>query len=62
MKSVLAHRTIEAPHAWQTNPIRDTTLASELNQNSQNLQNYSDQTFFKVLRDVMKAKYEQVKK
>ena len=26
----------------------------ELNQNSQNLQNYSDQTFFKVLRDVMK--------
>ncbi len=62
MKSVLAHKTIEAPHAWQTNPIRDTTLASELNQNSQNLQNYSEQTFFKVLRDVMKAKYEQVKK
>lgn len=62
MKKVLAHKTIEAPHTWQSNPIRDTTLASELNQKTQNLQNYSDQTFFKVLRNVMKAKYEQFKK
>lgn len=62
MKNVLAHKTIKAPHAWQKNPIGDETLAEELNQKSKNLQNYSDQTFFKVLRDVMKAKYEQVKK
>lgn len=61
MKNVLSHKTIEAPHSWQNNPIKDATLASELNSSSQNLPNYSEQMFLKVLRDVMKAKYLQVK-
>lgn len=60
MKEVLAHKTIEAP-GWAPNPIKDSKLAEEINDKSKNLNNYSDQTFFKVLRDVTKAKYNQVK-
>ena len=61
MKEVLSHKTITVP-GFRANPIKDDTLSGELNEKSRNLQNYSDQAFFKVLRDVMKAKYEQVKK
>lgn len=58
MKEVLAHKVIKVTGI---NPIKDDTLSKELNENSKGLNNYSDQTFFKVLRDVMSAKYEQVK-
>ncbi len=60
MKNVLAHKTIKVPNP-RPNPMKDDTLADELNHRSKNLANYSDQTFFKVLRDVMKTKYNQVK-
>lgn len=59
MREVLAHKKIKVTGI---NPIKDDTLSKELNESSKGLNNYSDQTFFKVLRDVMKAKYEQVKK
>lgn len=59
MREVLAHKLIKVTGI---NPIKDDTLSKELNESSKRLDNYSDQTFFKVLRDVMKAKYEQVKK
>lgn len=58
MREVLAHKVIKVTGI---NPIKDDTLSKELNENSKGLDNYSDQTFFKVLRNVMKAKYEQVK-
>lgn len=59
MREVLAHKVIKVTGI---NPIKDDTLSKELNESSKGLRNYSDQTFFKVLRDVMKTKYEQVKK
>lgn len=60
MKEVLSHKTIVAS-GLRANPIKDDTLSSELNEKSKNLNNYSDEAFFKVLRDVTKAKYQQVK-
>lgn len=59
MREVLAHKIIKVTGI---NPIKDDTLSRELNESSRRLTDYSDQTFFKVLRNVMKAKYEQVKK
>ena len=59
MREVLSHKVIRVTGI---NPIKDDTLSKELNESSKGLSNYSDQTFFKVLRNVMKAKYEQVKK
>lgn len=59
MREVLAHKVIKVTGI---NPIKDDSLSKELNESSKGLNNYSDQTFFKVLRNVMKAKYEQVKK
>ncbi len=60
MKEVLSYKTIELPGA-QANPIKDSVISGELNDKSKGLGNYSDQTFFKILRDVMKEKYNQVK-
>lgn len=60
MKEVLSHKTIELPGA-QFNPIKDDVISGELDKKSEGLGNYSDQAFFKILRDVMKAKYNQVK-
>lgn len=60
MKEVLSHKTIELPFG-QSNPIKDSVISGELDKKSKGLGNYSDQTFFKILRDVMNAKYNQVK-
>jgi len=60
MKEVLAHKVITAP-GLRPNPIKDDTLSSEINKKSSGLKNYSDQMFFKVLRDVVKEKYNEVK-
>ena len=60
MKEVLSHKTIELP--WgKSNPIKDSVISEELNKKSTGLGNYSAQTFFEILRDVMNAKYNQVK-
>lgn len=59
MREVLAHKVIKVNGI---NPIKDDTLSKELNTSSKGLTNYSDQIFFKVLRNVMKAKYKEVKK
>lgn len=59
MREVLSHKVIKVTGI---NPIKDDTLSKELNEKSKGLNDYSDQSFFKVLRNVMKAKYEQVKK
>ncbi len=61
MREVLAHTVIKVT-GIKPNPIKDSTLSEELNKSSKGLNDYSDQSFFKVLRDVMKAKYKQVKK
>ena len=61
MKLVLAHKTISASHAWESNPIKDETIAKELSKRSQNLPAYSDQSFMKVLRDTTKEIYKNVK-
>lgn len=60
MKEVLSHKTIELPFG-HANPIKDDVIAGELDKKSKGLGNYSDKAFFKILRDVMKAKYNQVK-
>lgn len=60
MKEILSHKTIQVPNP-KPNPIKDDKLAEEINEKSKNLGNYTDQAFFKVLRDVTKAKYNQVK-
>lgn len=60
MKEVLSYKTIELPGV-QSNPIKDSVISGELNDKSKGLGNYSDQTFFNILRDVMKEKYNQVK-
>ena len=60
MKEVLSYKTIELPGV-QANPIKDSVISGELNDKSKGLGNYSDQTFFKILRDVINAKYNQVK-
>ena len=60
MKEVLSHKTIELPFG-HANPIKDDVIAGELDKKSEGLGNYSDKAFFKILRDVMKAKYNQVK-
>ena len=60
MKDVLSYKTITAP-GLRANPIKDDTLSGELNEKSRGLNAYTDQAFFKILRDVTKAKYNNVK-
>jgi hypothetical protein len=60
MKDVLSYKTIKAP-GLRANPIKDDTLSSELNDKSKGLKDNSDKEFFKILREVAKAKYQQVK-
>ena len=58
MREVLAHKVIKVTGI---NPIKDATLSKEINESCRGLNDYSDQAFFKILRDVMNKKYEQVK-
>ncbi len=58
MKDILQHKTIKVTG---TNPMRDDVLAGDINKASANLAIYNEMTFMKVLRDVMKKKYENVK-
>jgi hypothetical protein len=60
MKNILSYKTIKAP-GLRANPIKDDTLSSELNDKSKGLKDNSDKEFFKILREVAKAKYQQVK-
>lgn len=59
MKKVLAHKEISV--RFGNNPIKDDVLSGEINNASRNLPVYNEQTFLKVLRDVMNNKYNNVK-
>lgn len=59
MKKVLAHKEISVKIG--NNPIKDDVLSGEINDASRKLSAYNEQTFLKVLRDVMNKKYEKVK-
>lgn len=59
MKNVLPYKTI--PEHLFNKPIADDTISSELNNMSKKLTVFSEQAFLKILRDVVKQKYNEVK-
>lgn len=56
LKKFMAHKEVSTPFLGQ-NPLADKKISSELNSKSHGLKAYTDQVFFKILRDISNQKY-----
>lgn len=59
MKNILTYKEIE--DSLFSHPVSDDNISSEINKLSKSFAVYNDTTFFKVLRDVARLKYNNVK-